>query len=284
MITLRQLLNQYKQEKKAIPAFNIDTFTVYQAMEEAIKTTKLPAIVQLSPGEDKFIQAERLWILVQKARADGIPVYCNMDHGKDIERLKKLLLLGFDMVHFDGSHLPFEENLTKALELKRFIDEHFPNRDTQPVLEVEFNKINLIAAGVDEASFTKPEEAAKFMNFSRADLLAVSIGNLHGVPSSGIAEHIKTDLFTQIVSALPPSQLYTMHGGSGIAENELKFTITMGVVKININTDLRLAYRETIKDSLSRLHTEKMYEYYDPVAEKLKQVAVHKLLLFQNNG
>ncbi len=282
MIILRHLLSQYKQDKKAIPAFNIDTFTVYQAVEDAVRETTLPAIVQLSPGEDSFIQAERLWILVQKARCDGLPIYCNMDHAKDISRLKKLLLLGFDMVHFDGSYLPFDENLKLALDLKKFIEDNFPQKDSQPILEVEFNKINLIKDGVDEASFTKPEEAVKFMNFSRADLLAVSVGNLHGIPPQGLAEHIKTELFMQIVAAMPSSQLFTMHGGSGIDVSELKFSIGMGVVKININTDLRLAYRETLKDTLSRVSTEKMYEYYSPVVEKIKSVATNKLQTFQN--
>jgi|GEM_PF-656810 len=282
MIILRQLLNQYKQEKKAIPSFNIDTFAVYQAVEDAVRSTLLPAIVQLSAGEDEFVQAERLWMLVQKARADGLPIYCNMDHGKDIDRLKKLLLLGFDMVHYDGSSLPFDENLKNALDLKKFIDENFPNKDTQPILEVEFNKINLVEKGVDENSFTKPEEAAKFMSFSRADLVAVSVGNMHGITQPGIEEHIKTDLFASIAAALPSEQLFTMHGGSGIAESELRFTIGMGVVKININTDLRLAYRETLKDMLSRLHTEKMYEYYKPVVDKMKEVAIQKLNVFQN--
>lgn len=282
MIILRQLLSQYKQDKKAIPSFNIDTFTVYQAIEDAVRATMLPAIVQLSSGEDDFVQAERLWILVQKARADGLPIYCNMDHGKDPDRLKKMLLLGYDMVHYDGSHLPFDENLKIALDLKKFIEDKFPQKDTQPVLEVEFNKINLIKDGVDEASFTKPDEALKFMSFCRADLLAVSVGNLHGVPPSGLAEHIKTELFSQIVAAMPPNQLFTMHGGSGIDESELKFSIGMGVVKININTDLRLAYRETLKDILSRLSTEKMYDYYKPVVQKICSVATQKLQVFQN--
>lgn len=103
MLSLNQLLNQYKQEKKAISAFNIDCFEIYQAIEEVVAETNLPCIVQLSPNQDQFIQAERLFLLVKKANIEGLPIYLNMDHGKDPARLEKLAKLGFDMIHFDGS-------------------------------------------------------------------------------------------------------------------------------------------------------------------------------------
>lgn len=282
MLNLRQLFQTYRQQKKALPSFNIDTHTVYQSILKAVSKTQLPCLVQLSPGEDEFFGAENLWLLVQKAKADGLPIYCNMDHGKDISRLKALLKLGFDMIHFDGSSLSFEENLATAIELQKYIVSVFPNQDTRPLLEVEFNKINLVGSQIDPSSFTNPEQAHKFMNFSNADLLAVSVGNLHGVPSSG-SEHIQTDLFQQISTSLPSNTLYTMHGGSGIDPGELKSTINLGVVKINVNTDLRLAYRTDLKSSLSNLDTEKIYKYYEPVVETLSHIAAAKLNQFQNN-
>lgn len=282
MLNLRQLLETYRQEKKALPSFNVDTHAVYQAIIKTVAKTQLPCLVQLSPGEDAFFGAENLWLLVQKAKADGLPIYCNMDHGKDISRLKKMLSLGFDMVHFDGSDLSFENNLALAIELQKYITSIYPNSSTRPLLEVEFNKINLVSSQVDPSSFTTPEQAQKFMNFSNADLLAVSIGNLHGVPSSGI-EHIKTDLFQQISVSLPPKTLFTMHGGSGIDLSELKSTISLGVVKINVNTDLRLAYKNGLKSSLASQDTEKIYKYYEPIIESLASIVATKLNQFQNN-
>ncbi len=282
MLKLRQLLQTYRQQKKALPSFNIDTHIVYQAVHKAVVKTQLPCIVQLSAGEDDFFGAENLWLLVQKAQSDGLPIYCNMDHGKDIQRLKKMIQLGFDMVHFDGSSLPFDQNIIEASQLQKFIASIFPDQSTRPLLEVEFNKINLVSNLPDESSFTTPDQAQKFMNFSKADLLAVSVGNLHGVPQSGI-ENIQTELFSQITSALPPSTLYTMHGGSGIDSTQLGLTISLGVVKVNVNTDLRLAYRSSLKASLSNLDTEKMYDYYKPVIDDIANIAVNKLKEFQNN-
>lgn len=282
MLKLRQLLQTYRQQKKALPSFNIDTHIVYQAVCKAVAKTQLPCIVQLSAGEDDFFKAENLWLLVQKAQSDGLPIYCNMDHGKDIQRLKKMIQLGFDMVHFDGSNLPFDQNIIEASQLHKFIASAFPDESTRPLLEVEFNKISLVGSLPDPSGFTTPGEAQKFMNFSKADLLAVSIGNLHGVPQSGI-ENIQTELFSQITSALPASTLYTMHGGSGIDSTQLNSTISLGVVKVNVNTDLRLAYRSSLKASLSNLDTEKMYDYYKPVIEDIANIAVNKLIQFQNN-
>jgi len=109
MNTLRQYLDQYKSQHFAIPAFNIDCFEIYQAVEDVVAETGLPCIVQLSAGEDKFIQAERLFMLVKKARVDGLPIFLNMDHGKDLSRLEHLTSLGFDMVHFDGSNLDYRK-------------------------------------------------------------------------------------------------------------------------------------------------------------------------------
>src|SRR3989339_970887 len=111
MKSLFEVFTQYRSRNHALPAFNIDSFEVYQAVEVAVRDTALPCIVQLSPGEDKFIQAERLFLLVRKANIDGLPIYLNMDHGHDTSRLLSLVSLGFDMVHLDGSDLEYSVNL-----------------------------------------------------------------------------------------------------------------------------------------------------------------------------
>ncbi len=277
---LRQLLLSYKEANRALPSFNIDTFAVYQAIEDAVAISKLPCLVQLSAGEDQFVQAERLFMLVKKAQADGLPIYLNMDHCHDLPRMKKLLQLGFDMVHFDGSALPFNENLQQSQDLLTFLQTTYPDAETRPLLEVEFNKINLVEHGIDPESLTTPEQASTFLQQAPADLLAISVGNLHGVPTSGLAEHIDLDLFQKIISACPTSTLFTMHGGSGLDPNELKKSIGLGVVKININTDLRLAYHSELKHQLEIQSTQKMYDYYKPVITKMREIATQKLLQF----
>lgn len=270
MISLRNVLTQSQKNQTLIPAFNIDSFEIYQAVESVVKEIQKPCIVQLSPGEDKFIQAERLLILVKKAQIDGLPIYLNMDHGKDINRLEHLIKLGFDMVHFDGSDLDYSNNLIETRDFIKKIKTNFPNC----LIEAEFNKINLVDSQVSPDSFTNPSQALDFINQTQADLLAVSVGNLHGV-SQKFPEKLDLDLFKQIQSLLP-NQFFTLHGGSGVNREEINQAIKLGVVKININTDLRLSFLNTIRQSLADKPTNKIYQLLTPVIDDLKKVIREK--------
>ena len=276
MQALREILTQYFTDHKALPAFNIDSFEIFQAVEMAVAETKLPCIVQLSHGEDSFIEAENLFLLVKKAQLNNLPIYLNMDHCHDLSRMTNLVKLGFDMVHFDGSSLDYRENLDTATSLIKTLK----NINPDIVVEVEFNKINLIENGVNPDSFTKPEQALEFITKTNADLLAVSIGNLHGVNTS-TPESIDLDLFTQITTVLP-NHPFTHHGGSGIDLAQIKSAIRLGIVKININTDLRLAFKKSLLSSINTSPLDKIYEYFEKPIIKVKKIAIEKLTNFSN--
>jgi len=274
MITLRETFQKYFSDHKALPAFNIDSFEIFQAVEMAVSETKLPCLVQLSQNEDKFIEAEKLFLLVKKAQLNNLPIYLNMDHCHDLNRMVNLVKLGFDMVHFDGSNLDYQENLDTATALVKKLKEINPNI----VVEVEFNKINLIENGVNPESFTNPKQALEFISKTQADLLAISIGNIHGVNTS-TPETINLDLFTQIVGVLP-NHFFTLHGGSGIDLAQIKSAIRLGIVKININTDLRLAFKKSLLTSINSSPSEKIYDYLSPAIDEVKKVIIEKLINF----
>jgi fructose-bisphosphate aldolase, class II len=274
MISLKNLLMQYKSEHKALPAFNIDSYEVFQSVLAAVKETSLPCIVQLSANEDEFLGAENLFILVRKANLDGLPIYLNMDHGKNTVRLTQLVRLGYDMVHFDGSSLPYSENLSTAASFITNIRSINPNT----IVEVEFNKINLIEKGVNPDSYTSPDLALEFMSKSGADLLASSIGNLHGV-NTELPEQIDLELFKNIVNAIP-DKFFTLHGGSGIPLEQIRSAIELGIVKININTDLRLAFKKSLSESVISSSSEKIYDYLAPAIYAVKAKVIEKLTDF----
>lgn len=276
MIPLKQLLTDYKARQIAIPAFNIDAFEIYDGVEAAVRETSLPCIVQLSANEDKFVTAEKLFMLVKKANLEELPIYLNMDHGRDLERLEFLIRLGFDMVHFDGSVLSFADNLAKSAEFISGAKSINPD----VIVEVEFDQINLIESGVSADSYTNPDKAVEFMGNSGADLLAVSIGNLHGV-STDQPEVIDLDLLGKISAALP-DHFFTLHGGSGISLEQTKSAISLGIVKVNINTDLRTIFRDTLMSSITSVDTVKAYEYLTPAINAVKDVAIEKLTRFAN--
>ena len=276
MKTLRQILTDYKQQKKAIPSFNIDSFEIYQAVESVVSETGLPCLVQLSAGEDKFIQAERLFILVKKAQIDGLPIYLNMDHGNNPDRLEELVSLGFDMVHLDNSALEYSDNLAKTTSFVSYVR----SINSDIVIEGEFNKINLVQNGISPDSFTRVDQALEFVSKTNVDLLAVSIGNLHGV-STTLPEKIDLNLLTQIATVLP-NKFLTLHGGSGISSDQIYAAINTGIVKININTDMRLMFKSSLKKILETNESEKIYEYLNLVISDVKEIIKEKILLFSS--
>lgn len=277
MKLLKQLFSESKLNHAALPSFNIDSFEIFQAVVAAVTETKLPCLVQLSANEDTFIRAENLYLLVKKANLDGLPIYLNMDHGHDLDRLKILTKLGFNMVHFDGSFLDYQKNLSQAV---KFVSE-IKALNSDCLVEVEFNKINLSEAGVSPDSYTTPTQAQEFISLTKADLLAVSIGNLHGV-NPNLPEKIDLDLFKSIVTALPDT-FFTLHGGSGIPIDLVESAINLGIVKININTDLRLKFKESLVTNLAQSASEKVYDYFNPVITDVKEVIIAKLISFNNH-
>ncbi len=277
MIPLKQVLSEYQQKHQAIPAFNIDCFEIYQAVEMAVAEINLPCIVQLSASEDKFIHAERLMMLVKKANLEGLPIFLNMDHGGDVNRLESCLKMGFDMVHFDGSKMDYSTNLAATKYFISKVKAINPNA----LFEVEFNHINLIDAAPGPDSFTDPTKAKEFMDATGADLFAVSIGNLHGVNTTA-PERLNISLLSQIKNSLGNTFL-TLHGGSGVALDQIQSAVNLGVVKININTDLRLKFIESVRHQLTIQNTEKIYEYLTPVVKDLKEVIKQKLISFAQN-
>lgn len=279
MKTLRQQLTEYEISGKALPSFNIDTFEIYQAVEDSVKETGLPCIVQLSGGEDKFIHAERLFVLVKRAQSEGLPIYLNMDHGQDPVRLEKLISLGFDMVHFDGSNLDYETNLENTVKFIQALKPHYP----EALFEVEFNKINLVGTEVNPNSFTNPDQAFEFLSKTGADLIAVSIGNFHGI-SEKLPEVLDINLLNKIKNKIPEDKFITLHGGSGIDPKFITEAIRNGVVKININTELRNSFNQSVTQMYSKEVSQKVYDNLSPTIDSLKNVVKSKLLLFSTSN
>lgn len=273
MESLRERLKRYKAEKRAMMAFNIDCLEIYQAVEEAVSETKMPCIVQLSPGEDRFVKAERLLMLVKRARLEGLPIYTNMDHGRDIRRLEFLVKLGFDMVHFDGSTADYESNIN----LTQYFVNKIKASNPEVLIEAEFNKIKAIGEAIDPESLTKAEEAKDFMDKTGAEMLAVSVGNLHGVNINS-PERLNLELLGKIAGAIADKFL-TMHGGSGIDQIQMNEAIKIGILKININTDLRLAFRKALEKGLAENKSEKVYEWMGVAVNEVKEVMRKKICL-----
>lgn len=251
---LREILNE-----RTLFAFNCDDFVIYRGVIEAIAETQQPAIVQVSTGSSNFWGISRFSTLV---RQEALPIFLNFDHGKKISTVKKAIDNGFDLIQFDGTDFDWQKNIDLT---KEAVEVAYPEAilvEGEPVLEN-----------------TTPEVAAEFVEKTGVDLVAVFVGNKHGIDPEE-SHRLDLDQLRKIKQALPDKWL-TLHGGSGVLESDIKQAIKEKLVaKININTHLRLAYQSALKNSLGNYQGKfKVYKLFNPIIEEIKKEVIRILMI-----
>lgn len=289
MKTLKEYLREAEAKKTAIGHFNISDLAGLKAIAETAKEMDLPVIVGLSEGEREFVGVEEAVALILALRAEGLPIFLNADHTHSLEKIEEAARAGFDAVLFDGSKLSFEENLAetkKAAELARSI-----NPDI--FVEGELGYIGSASAILKETpegaaltpeSFTKPEEAARFVKETGVDALAPAVGNMHGLLESMVRGEAKKRLdigrIAEIKQATAGAFL-VLHGGSGTADEDFVSAIGMGVNIVHINTEIRLAWRRGVEEALKAKPEEVApYKLLPEAVSTIKAVVKDRLGLF----
>jgi fructose-bisphosphate aldolase class II len=181
-----------------------------------------------------------------------VPLFLNLDHGKSFEYLKEAGDAGYDMIHFDGSKLPFDENIKITKEVVKYA------KKKKIIVEGEMGKIGTDSSKlytekfvINEADLTKPKEAEDYVSQTGVNLLAISIGNFHGIEVSGIDPNLRLDVLKVVKEKVGNKAGLVLHGGSGTPEDDIKEAIKQGIVKININTELRLAFSGNLRRFLT---------------------------------
>lgn len=282
MSNLRDHLVKAKNEGYALGAFNIDSLEVFQAVVQAAAEKKCPVLAEVSPGEQKALGLQNVVAIKNNLVEEyGVELFLNLDHANDLDLILNAIELGFDLVHFDGSELPFDENLRLASEIvlaahksdvlvEGEID-HFPG-SSEPGLSSANSKAST-------ADYTDPEMARKFVEETGVDILAAFIGNKHGMYSDG-SENLDVERLKQIKMVLPET-FFSLHGGSGIPADQVRAAIGQGIVKVNVNTELRVAFRETLENMLKGNPEEfAWYKLTAPVLENVKMVVEKKIDIF----
>ncbi|PMQ01724.1 MAG: fructose-1,6-bisphosphate aldolase, class II [Dictyoglomus sp. NZ13-RE01] len=282
--------------KYAIGAFNVNNMEILQGVIEAAKEEKAPLILQISKGARNYAKLVYLMKLVEAAMEDApdIPICVHLDHGDSFELCKEVIDAGFTSVMIDGSHLPFEENVALT---KKVVEYAHPRG---VVVEGELGKLKGIEEHVVSAEdvFTDPDEAVKFVELTGVDSLAISIGTSHGAYKFKGEPKLDFDRLQEIAKRLPGFPL-VLHGASsvpqdlvekankygakiggarGVPEEMIRKATTMGICKVNIDTDLRLALTATLREQFY-LHPEEFdpRKYLGPAREAIKEVVKHKL-------
>ena len=274
MPNLKDFLTKARQEKRAIGAFNAGNLEIAQAVLQAAQAKQATVIIQTSAKEAAHFGMKNFLAVVNNFRAESdLAIFTNLDHGPDLETCQKAIDLGYDMVHFDGSRLAYAENLQLTQDLAK------QAHGRGLLLEAEVDAI-LSSNENSLINYTDPAKATDFVRRSGCDLLAVFVGNRHGVCPEG--EPLDLNRLHQLT--VQTECFLTLHGGSGIAPDQIRQAINLGIVKINVNTELRLAYRETLENVLRGSDEVAIHQLMPPVIAAVQKVVEEKIDLFNNQS
>jgi len=281
MKNLKYYFNKSQKEKWAIAQFNFSTLEQLKAIIEANRRLKSPFILGTSEGEVGFLGVKEVIALVTLAKLKyKIPIFLNLDHAKNISLIKEAIDFGYDMVHFDGSLLPLEDNIEKTKKIVAIA--HKKNVLVEGELgiikgESKFHTENI---EVEKENLTSVSELEKFIKKTKIDILAISIGNVHGIYR--VMPHLDLDLLKKINqnTKIP----LVLHGGSGILDNEIKESIKLGITKINFNTDLRIVWRNSLMENLRIMEDLKPYKILFSVQQDIEKKVEEKINLINSKN
>ena len=279
-MSLKENLEKAKNERWALGQFNFSTVEQMKGIVEAAKEKNVPVILGTSRGESQFLGLKEAVALRDVLREKHSDIYLNLDHGRDIEWIKKAIEAGYDMIHFDGSDLPLEKNIEKTKEVVSMV----AGKDI--VIEGEIGKVgggsNMHeGAPKEQKDLTSTETLVKFISETDVDLCAFSIGNVHGVYTQ--MPELDFDRLTDISEKTDIGLV--MHGGSGISTTDLKTSIKKGVVKVNVNTELRNEWRKEIERSFNENpNTVTPYKLFKEVSTVISKKTKEKINIFYENS
>lgn len=278
-VTLREVLAEANQLNMAVGAFNTHNLEMLPAIIRAAAAQKTPVIIQTSEGTASYVGHRNL-VAVAKSMADelGVDVVLHLDHAKNFDEIRKALDAGYSSVMYDGSALPFKENI---LGTKRVVSYA---KKTGASVEGELGTVGGTEDGVAVADadvrYTEPEQAVEFIEKTGIDALAVAIGTNHGQYKS--KTNISFEQLEKIRDAVNGFPL-VIHGGTGVKDEDVRRVIDLGIRKFNVGTELLVNWNITSRDAYNE-HKENTSNRNNvmPALEVIQGIVEYKIELFKN--
>jgi len=272
----------YAQKNRfAIGAFNANNMEVAQAIVSAAEEEKSPVIIQISEGAVKYAGAHCMFSIVKSlAERATVPIVCHLDHGVNYNTVIKCLRAGFTSLMFDGSSLPFRENINITKEIAKIA------HSVGIPLEGEIGKVPDAAKGPLSQEdikkyLTTPEEAKQFFESTGVDSLAVAVGSAHRMKVQSAKLDIERIARIREMVNAP----LVLHGASGVLDDSIEKAIKAGIAKINFATELNKAYTEALKQIFSdKPELIDVRKYGEFGREKVKEVVKEKMRLLGSSG
>ncbi len=281
-----EIFQKAKQNRYAIGAFNVSNLEQLKAIVLAAQNLKSPAFISTSEGESKFIGKKLVRALVNVYKKEtGLPLILHLDHGKSLEVIKEAIEAGYDSVHFDGSELDFEENIKITKQVVELAQEKGIENVEGEIGYLRGKSEIQEKVEIQKEDLTEPKQALEFVKQTGVDSLAVAVGNIHGVFKSSKNPHLFLERLEEISQVLGDEIGLVLHGGSGTPEQDVKKAIESGVVKVNVNTELRMAYTNSLKKSLENNPNQiTPYKLMPPVVEAVQKIVEEKIKLFGSDN
>lgn len=277
LVNIKEILAVANERNFAIPAFNIGTGQMLKAVIECSEEKKAPVILAVHPKELEFQGDSFMASCVSAANAAKVPVCIHMDHSTSLEQVLHAVRTGFTSVMIDASHLPFEENIALS---KKVVDMVHPLGVS---VEAELGTIGTTGndkeGGAREIIYTDPDDAARFVEATGIDCLAIAIGTAHGIYPKGFKPELKLDLLSEIKRRV--SIPLVLHGGSANPDEEIAESVKRGINKINISSDIKDAFYQQLRKTLSAdANVREPFELYIDSINVMKKVINQKIDLF----
>ncbi len=284
----RELMNRAKNEKFAVGAFNLDNQETLVAVAQAAKVTNSPVMVELSQGEVDALGLDNIRDMVENYKQEyGIEMYINLDHSPSVEDAIAGIEAGFEFIHIDISQSNHEATIDEIIDATKRVVEYA--KFTGALVESEPHYFgggsNVFTEAFDfeeiKKTFSTPEDAHSFVEATGIDTFAAAIGNLHG--SYPVPKVLDIELLGRVRAAIDCN--ISLHGGSGTPGHYFEEAVKVGVQKININSDMRRAFRDTLERVLAENKTEyAVVKLMDEVIDSVQAVVESKIVLFNSAG
>jgi fructose-bisphosphate aldolase class II len=284
----RALYARTLKEQFALGAFNIDNQETLMAIARAAANKQAPVLVEVSRDEVQMLGLQNVRCLVDNYRHEyGIEMYLNLDHAPSVEAAKAGIDAGFEFIHIDFSQAKRDATEAEIIAATKAVVEYAKRTGALVESEPHYfgGSSNVHAEAIDyeaiKRTFTTPEGARQFIAATGIDTFAVAIGNLHGLYP--VPKQLDLELLERIRAAVPG--YLSLHGGSGTPEAQFRGAVARGISKININSEMRKAYRTTLEAQLQANPEQfAVVKLLGPVLDAVQAVVEQKLDVFGAAG
>ncbi len=274
----QELLETARRNAYAIGAFNVYNLEGVKAVVNAAEATRSPAMLQLHPSAVKYGKLPLVALCLEAAKSSNVAIAVHLDHSTSKRDIELALQAGVRSIMADGSPMPYEQNLDFTRSMTRLAHAN------GAVVEAEIGRISGTEDGLTiaekEAKMTDPEQALQFVAETKVDALAVTIGNVHGeYKSPPRLDFARLKRIRHLIN-IP----LVLHGASGLPESMIAQSIQLGVCKFNVNTEVRQAYMQALKDEICGANPKDLLEISEVAITAMQQVIAQKLELFGSVG